>query len=289
MSVDVWISFLTHGTGLGVFEIFTWAGLFQPIGAKIGRVFGMAQYLNGPWINLTSLLFGFIGAIGVVLAIFFYYKGIRVPIPAYINAWRTRIVDKSTSATPGLQVLHDGIPIAGKDVTSATVYVWNAGRASIRKVDVLRPYAFCLGEDGTLLHANILKATRQECGISISFSEPLSNRIALNFDVLEYGDGAAVQLIFAGLSETPISMAGVCVGAETIKDATQEYRANHFNYENPIGAAFLAAIVFFFSSSILAAGVVQKINFGNSRPSGISGLRAIWPGRIGSHQSWFVQ
>lgn len=236
----------------------------------------MAQYINGPWINLTSLLVGVIGiVVGAAVSAFFYYRSIRIPIPAYVDAWRTRIVDKSTSATPGLQVLHNGAPIVGQDVTSATFYFWNAGRAPIRKADILRPYAFYLGEDGTLLHANVLRATRQECGISISFPEPPSHKVDFNFDVLEYRDGAAVQIIFTGVPETPISLAGVCVGAETIKDATTEYRNNQFNYDIWKKGTFVGLGMFVMALVAIIA-LVREGSFIGAVPVLFIGALGLW-------------
>jgi hypothetical protein len=180
----------------------------------------------------TDNLVGLIGIlIGVLVAAYTYYRSVKERIPAYVVPWRTRIVDKRLVSAPSLQLLYDGQPITGQDITSATVYFWNGGREPIRKADVMREYAFYLGEDGKLLHANILKATRTECGISVVLPVPATNRVALNFDVLEYGDGVGVQLIFSGDPDTPIDMAGVCVGAEKIRNATRDYRSNSFQHE----------------------------------------------------------
>lgn len=185
----------------------------------------MRKYVSDNLLNLVSI---FIGVVGSIIGVVLYYRSKRIRFPAYVDAWRTRIVDKRTTNTPGLQVLHDGQAITGKDVTSLIVYFWNGGREPIRKADVLRQYAFFLGEDGTMLHADIVRSTRSECGIKILFPHPMTNRIALEFDALEYGDGVAVQLIFSGEPETPIVMDGTCIGAETIRNATADYKAGRF-------------------------------------------------------------
>jgi hypothetical protein len=56
-----------------------------------------------------------------------------------VHPLRVRIVDKTQMTVPGLQVLHNGVPLNAQNVTCATLYFWNHGRAAIHQSDVLIP------------------------------------------------------------------------------------------------------------------------------------------------------
>src|SRR5271169_2033556 len=121
------------------------------------------------------------GAIGICLAIYFYLRSVQKPAPNYgIHPLRVRIVDQSRSDEPGVAVTYDGETMAGRNVTAATVYFWNDGRAPLRKGDVLTPYTIELDPSTDVLDGKVVRVTREVCGFQIHLNGD-RNRVELDF------------------------------------------------------------------------------------------------------------
>jgi hypothetical protein len=134
----------------------------------------MLKYLAENWLAIAGL----VGTVGFgILSVVFYFRGIQKPIPTFaVHPLRTRIVDKSKTPAPGLEVLHRGFPITANNVTAATAYFWNAGPEPIRKTDVLTPYTVDLGSGGTLLEVEATKTTRPVCQAGANMQTSASRR-----------------------------------------------------------------------------------------------------------------
>jgi len=219
----------------------------------------MEKYIADNWLGLTGLV---VGVFGVMVGIVLYYRAKRIRLPAFVvHPLRTRIVDKRTINAPNLQVLHNGQPITGQNVTSVTIYFWNGGRQPISGTDVKQEYRISLGEgeDTTLIHANILKVTRPVCASRIVFAEPMGNRVAIAFDFLEYGDGVAVQLFFIGNPNVPIHVTGVCLDSEVPKNATHDYTSNRFDGTKGMLSGFLLGPLLVAFAVLLGYGVLNSL------------------------------
>jgi hypothetical protein len=164
--------------------------------------------------NIVSVV---VGAIGIAIGYYLYRRSIKAPIPSYaIHPLRVRIVDKTQMTAPGLQVLHNGVPLDAKNVTCATLYFWNSGRAPIHQSDVLIPYSINIDKSATLLECLTISVTRDVCGFIIS-PETTGNQVSLNFNIIEPQDGIQVQLIYAGEPNATITVSGTCEGANEPK------------------------------------------------------------------------
>ena len=210
-------------------------------------------------VPIVSLL---VGLTGVALAIYFHSRSIREPVPTfYVHPARATIVDASASRISELSVLHRGKPVGPKSVTAVRLYFWNDGKLPIRRDDVLLPVILGVEEPSALLDARILKVSREVSGLSLSPLEgQTKNLVALNFEILDHNDGAAIQLIFAGAPNSAIILGGVTVGAKEVK-LVKSSSPGIFQKKTPLEIAkllqFLAnqtmAIV-----ALLAAGLVLQ-------------------------------
>jgi len=162
-----------------------------------------------------------ISVFSVGLAIYFYRRSNKTPIPTYaVHPLRVKIVDKAQMTAPGLQVLHCGKPLDAQNVIAATLYFWNEGRAPIRKSAVLRPYTIDLDESIQVLESQTINVTRQVCGFQM-VPETSGHRIALNFDIIEPQDGVEIQIIYAGDPNAVIRVSGTCEASNEPKKREQ--------------------------------------------------------------------
>jgi len=165
--------------------------------------------------NVLTYIGPLFGLIGISLALYFHSQSVQERVPSYyISPLRATIVDV-TGATPSeLQVLHRGNPVPSKNVVAAVIYFWNDGRMPIRASDVLEPLVVELGKPSEILEARMLRISRPVTKLSLGDAPSGSrNQLPLSFDILEKSDGAAIQIIYAGDSHTPINVKGTIVGA----------------------------------------------------------------------------
>jgi hypothetical protein len=199
-----------------------------------------------------------ISAFSIGLAIYFYSRSSKTPIPTYaVHPLRVRLVDKTQMTAPGLQVLHNGQPLGARNVTAATVYFWNDGRAPIRRGAVLKPYAIDLDESAQLLESQTVNVTRDVCGFQI-FPEANGHQVALNFEIIEPQDGVEIQIIYAGDPNALIRVRGICEGSNEPK-RREQVTTTAYEAAGAIisaGATFILGGVFLF-----AAGVFVKPMF----------------------------
>src|SRR5450432_2154547 len=103
------------------------------------------------------------------MGIILFFRSIKKPIPSYaIHPFRVRLVDKSRINPPDSNIFHDGRMLDAQNVTCATLFFWNDGRAPIRKSDVLTPYSIDLDKSAQLLECQTINVTRQVCEFQIS-------------------------------------------------------------------------------------------------------------------------
>jgi hypothetical protein len=166
------------------------------------------------WISIGSLITTvFFG----ILAIYFYFRSIHRPVPAYsVHPLRVKIVDNTRLTAPGLEVLHSGQSLGDQNVTAATLYFWNHGRGPIRKSDVLTPFTVDLNESAQVLDCQIVNSTGAVCGFGVS-PDKSSKRVLISFDIVEHTDAVGIQIIFTGDANTAIQVNGACVGARMPK------------------------------------------------------------------------
>ena len=114
-----------------------------------------------------------------------------------------------------MRVLHGDQDIKG-DVTAAQVAIWNDGTESIRPENVLSPVCILLHPSVTILEAKIRKVSRGVIGAAVNVSRLTDGVVPVTWKILEHNDGAVIQLIFAGSTETDIAVDGIVEGQPTV-------------------------------------------------------------------------
>jgi len=172
-----------------------------------------------------------IGVTGLSLALYFHAMSVQERVPLFYIGSRATIVDASIPAPSQVQVVYRGRPVGATNVVAVVIYVWNDGRMPIRAADVLEPISIQLDKSCEILESRILKISRNVTKFvqvvpesakweSAKYIQPIS------FDILEKGDGAAIQIIYAGKSDAAISLAGTIVGAGSPRILSKEKQSN---------------------------------------------------------------
>jgi hypothetical protein len=163
--------------------------------------------------RLLPFLSLLIGIVGVCLALYFYSETRQQRDPVYYIGERATIIDASAKALSPIQVLYNGRLVTSTNVMAAVVYLWNDGKVPIRPDDVLEPLAIELGPSAEILESRVLHSSRPVVRFASNSSDAEKSSIPLSFFILEKNDGAAIQIIYAGKPDTPITMKGIVVGA----------------------------------------------------------------------------
>jgi hypothetical protein len=171
------------------------------------------RFFSNPWIGIASTIATFAG---LVLAIYFYFAAISHPdIVYYLNPDRTPIV-KQGSAASRLAVQFDAHPLTS-DVTAAQIAIWNRGNSAIRREAILSPIIVRTA-GASILEAKVIKKSRDVVHVDLDDSRLAKGEIQLSWNVLEQGDGAIIQVIYAGGSDAAIDASGVVEGQSSIRE-----------------------------------------------------------------------
>jgi hypothetical protein len=181
----------------------------EPVNEPAARHDLLRRFSN-PWIGVLGSIFS---VVGVGLAIYFYFGGARSRKLTYaVNPVKTIVVKAGEAST--LRVLHGDQDIKG-DVTAAQVAIWNDGTESIRPENVLSPISIVLRPSAPILEAKVRKVSRAVIGAAIDTSRLADGAVPVTWKILEHNDGAVIQLIFAGPTETDIAVDGTVEGQPT--------------------------------------------------------------------------
>jgi hypothetical protein len=166
------------------------------------------------WLAVISLV------LGLGTSYYFYRLSVAEREPVFISdPNRTLLVELNTIKDSPIRVTRpDGLLIQS-DITSLRFYFWNAGRASIKKEHILQPIVISLSEPSVeILDVKLLKVSRQEIVLPVlqpAKDSPLRS-LALEFAILEEGDGLAAQIIYAGPPQAEVRISGTIEGVRQI-------------------------------------------------------------------------
>lgn len=177
-----------------------------------------------------SFWFGIIGTvgtiIGIALAVYFYKVSKSKPLLTFsVHPLKTEL--KRPDFDKELGFIYRSKPIGSESITAVQVSIWNAGTQSIRDSDVLDPLRILMPDGSEILSARVKKASRAICGF-----ECLDNREAyesgtcpVKWRILEPGDGAVLQIIYAGDAQHDPTLQGILEGQQE-GVVVEEYRLN---------------------------------------------------------------
>ncbi len=178
-------------------------------------------------LDYLGVFFGITTVVGLVLAYYWHAQSVQERVPMYyVSPERTTIVDTSVPTPSQLQVLYKGKNI-NMNVSAVIVYLWNDGKLPIRGGDVLDAIKVQLSPATEIIDARLLKVSRPVTKFTKGeVSDTEKNSLPLSFGILEQGDGAALQIIYAGTVDAKVSVIGTIVGAREPRVLTSA--ADHF-------------------------------------------------------------
>jgi len=164
-------------------------------------------------------VFGVIGfLVGVVSLTATFYFGIATlrsrDLSLTVDPTRTTIVKAGQSSD--LHVLYKGQSVA-TDVTGLQVAIWNAGRESIRSEHILSSIILETSPKIPILEVRLRHISRPVCAIALDESQLADGKVGLTWRILEHNDGAIIQFIVAGGSNTTMVGQGSMEGDSTVK------------------------------------------------------------------------
>jgi hypothetical protein len=165
---------------------------------------------------LVAALSSIAAIVGVPLAFYFYYAGIRAPNLTYhFHPVRTILV-KAGSAS-ALKVLFGGNEVRS-DITAVQIAFWNAGKEPIPRNNILIPIEIRTENSAPILEATIRKMSRGVNELALDQAQMASGIIGVTWKILEQDDGGVIQLIYAGDVNNKLSVSGSVVGQRQLSE-----------------------------------------------------------------------
>ena len=150
-----------------------------------------------------------VGTAGLVLALLLYWRS-RI---SGIIAFQSRdvpMIGGSNAVFPAeVEVRYRGTPVP--KLISSTIWIWNAGKKTVRGADVVAhdPLRFRFG--GEVLEVRIKKVSREAVRIKADTSGETGKTVRCDFEFLDPGDGGVLEVLHTGSAEAP-ECAGTIIG-----------------------------------------------------------------------------
>lgn len=206
---------------------------------------------NGYVVILTTLT----SIISLILALVFYLRSKREKKPRLLIK-SINLFNKDAQKINGLSTTYYDRPVLNMTITR--VALWNSGHDPILRSDIspTDPITIYINPKYRILESQILCTKKAQNGIKLGLIENgLKTRI--NFEYLDYGGGAVIQVVHTGNSSSDIIVEGTIRGFGKLR--TTRVKANH---GLPVGGpAFLRryrklGIAMFYVYSFLIAMIV---------------------------------
>lgn len=217
------------------------------------------QFFAHPSIGISGSI---ASIVSLMLAIIFYLETQKNRDFTYmVNPVRS-ILAKSGNITD-LQIQFRGDIITGVDVVSVNIALWNHGKASIRSIDILKPIEINLNPSAPILSVYVNKVSRDIIDFKIDTDKDIlkQGRIPISWKILEKNDGASLQIIYAGSSESRVKITGVIEDHGELRNSSsdsiiQYYKKSfpHFNIFSSIISAYTSLIFIIISLFLLPLG-----------------------------------
>lgn len=173
--------------------------------------------MNSLWFkkNSWNLIGTFLGVLGVVTGYLFYRASLQIPALSFAEAFPAQaVIDYGVmSGSPVQLVRKDGRPVE-KNVYSARLYVWNSGNVAFRSDAVLKNLEIA-ANDIEILDVKVARAVRPEITELVVERTGDLNGAQLRFKILEPGDGAALDVLYAAPDPRHFDMVGAIEGVKS--------------------------------------------------------------------------
>lgn len=162
------------------------------------------------WLSIV----GTVGTlVGVVLSVYFYQASQIKPLLTFgVHPLKTELQRPDYAKELGF--IYKGKPVDSESITSVQVSIWNAGTRSIRDSDILDPFRLVMPDGSAILSVRVNKTSRPICGFERLDNQEdyKSGTCRLKWLILEPGDGAVLQIIYAGGARRDPTLEGALEG-----------------------------------------------------------------------------
>src|ERR1700723_81082 len=189
----------------------------------------VARTFTNPYVGMVGWC---ASVISIPLAFYFYFASIEKPdLTYYIRPDRSPLV--AAGDTPDLAIIYKGHEVS-KNVSAAQITIWNAGKKPIQHDEILAPFVISTEANHPILAAKVISVTRPVIGFHLDDSAVGSDRLGIDWRVLEFNDGVLVQVIYEGDTSVPIHVNGSYLGQRTISVRTLPFGYQTDADKNPI-------------------------------------------------------
>lgn len=185
---------------------------------NVGKASAVYRFFSKPIVGIVGSI---ASVVGLALAIYFYVNSNYYREFVYMVHPAKAVVVKGGQLSR-LSVILDG-KILGTDVTAAQVAFWNEGKSSIRSEHILQPFKLVTSPEARIIEASVRKKSREPVSINLDTNRIDQGELGISWNILEQGDGAILQIIYAGPPSTPISINGVIEGQRHPKSVYSKF------------------------------------------------------------------
>ena len=210
----------------------------------------IGKFINTLVTFFSNPIIGIVASITSIVCLplsIYFYSAVKEnrELTFYIHPVKTVLVKAHESSR--LTIKFDNKDL-NTDISTAQIAVWNNGKKSIKRGDVLRPLEIKIENNIPILDAQVIKTSRNNISnINLDKRHLKQGYVIVNWDILEQNDGGVLQLIYAGKPELNIYADGVIEGQnginqiklfKLIKSPSQQYN-DIFTDRRSVGFMFI--------------------------------------------------
>lgn len=164
------------------------------------------SFINQGWVGS---IIGLVGILIGISGIFFFRAAKTKPRPVFQVDTLRLIENRGHELPDEVSISYRGAPV--QRLTKTNLIFWNAGADTLRWSDVVStdPLRMVFDKGSEILRADIVKTTRDinVCKLVIDQSE--KNSLQLEFDFLDPGDGASIEILHTSKSRAPTFLGSI--------------------------------------------------------------------------------
>ena len=195
----------------------------------------MHELLSPSWVGIL------VGLVGLIVGIF----GLAMTVRSQKRSHMTTI-SQDIALIGGyavypdeIEVRYRGVPVP--KVTASTVWIWNSGNTTVRGTDIVLDNPLGFQFLGNVLNISVRKVTRDVIGVSALIS-PKPDTVHLTFEFLDPGDGAILEILHDGDTESPKCL-GTIIGLPNGLDYRPLGHGRRWKVKSDVGAFIFAGIL----------------------------------------------
>ncbi len=220
----------------------------------------LLEYVKKNWISVLSLG---LGIAGMLLSYYFYTISIKVREPAFVVTKDVSLFSSPkglSSKYIKLVKSNDGKELL-KNLYIQEIAIWNNGKESIRKENVLKPITLTFNNEIEIIDAFVSEIKRPDIVKGKVYFKPGENIVTTSFSILENNDGMKIQVVYASLESSIAEVNGVIEGVGVIKNIDNLARDNIFASVAKVlmwGGVIIIGFLLLGSLGKISAWVVNK-------------------------------